>query len=79
VIAVSIFKIFLAVLFVGGERKAGKALLLFFYPLRLIFYYNPFSMYNQPQEIIKQEDTPLNLEFDELLAFNNAAKLRKCY
>ena len=49
VIAVNLIKIALAVLFALGERKAGKTLVFLFYPLRLMFYYNPFSIYNQPK------------------------------
>ena len=44
------------------------------YVLRMAFYYNPFSMYNQPAKVLFQND-----ETDQLLAFNNAAKLRTCY
>jgi hypothetical protein len=46
IITVSLIKIVLALLFAGGERRAGKVFVWFFYPLRLIFYYNPFSIYN---------------------------------
>ena len=74
-----------ALLFAGGERKAGKVMIWVFYPIKVLFYYNPFSMYNQPREMQRSDedavrDATLSSEAQaEMDAYLNASKLRKCY
>ena len=77
VIAVSAFKIILALLIFQGERRAGNVIVWVINPLRLLFYYNPFSMYNQPIPTPKSEEAVLGE--DDFQSFQNAAKLRECY
>ena len=75
IVCVSISKIILAMFFAAGERRAGMSFVWLFYPLRLMFYYNPFSMYNLPRKMAEDPDQPV----DEFQKFTNSAKLRMCY
>lgn len=50
IVLISLIKISLALLFLGGEKSAAWFLVWVFYPLRTLFYYNPFSEYNQPRD-----------------------------
>ena len=77
VIACNLFKIITTILFVLGERLAAKTLILFIQPLRLMFYYNPRSMLNQPREVEMTAGTGMKNEIN--LQYEASANLRKCY
>lgn len=46
VTTICILKFLAAVFFMGGEKWAGYVLAFWFYPVRILFYFNPYSMYN---------------------------------
>ena len=77
IIFVSLLKICLAILFVGGEHRAGKAFVWVIYPLRLMFYYNPYSVSNLPSQV--QVTPKFDLLAEQQATFEASAKLRKCY
>lgn len=78
VILVNLVKIALALLFALGERKAGLTLVFLFYPLRLMFFYNPFSIYNQPKQAQFNPEQPHSMKDEHLHDFNNNTPLRLC-
>ena len=77
IVVISIIKISLALLFVGGEKSAAWFLIWVFYPLRTLFYYNPFSEYNQPRE--DPQFTEGGATRQDRANFDNSSKLRQCY
>lgn len=64
IVSASVIKIVLALLFAAGEQRAGKVLVWLFYPLRILFYFNPFSQYNQPRVIERKEQNQDDERFE---------------
>ena len=69
VTSICIIKILLAVLFAGGSKRSGHFICYFVYPVRLLFYFNPFSEHNMPKPPAEGEEE----------TFESGSRLRICY